>query len=169
MNRRQAIGILSIGGVARLSAALPDRDRFPGIYKLVGWKTTGPDGKITEPLGPNPFGRITYHKSGHLSVMLMRPDRETLTRINVQTATIDELRQALQAAQGAASGFIAYMGTYDVKQDRNLVIHHLEGGSSPSFKGTDFERHYELDNRGLTLSVPPALNSKLYWERVGDA
>jgi hypothetical protein len=174
MHRRQAIGILGLAGTGlagtgTLSAALSDRDRFPGIYKLVSWRTTNPDGTVIEPLGANPFGRITYHKSGHMSVMLMRRDRKTLARVDAQKANIDELRQALQTAQGAASGFIAYMGTFEVQQDRNIVIHHLEGGSSPSFAGSDFERHYELDSKGLTLSVPPALNSKLYWERVGEA
>jgi hypothetical protein len=169
MDRRQAMGILGLAGTASLSAALSDRDRFPGIYKLVSWRTTSPEGKVTEPLGTNPFGRITYHKSGHMSVMLMRRDRETPVRVNAQTAAMDELRQSLKTAQEAASGFIAYMGTFDVKQDRSIVIHHIEGGSSPSFGGSDFERHYEFDGRGLTLSVPPNLNSKLYWERVADA
>jgi hypothetical protein len=169
MDRRHAIGVLALAGTGTLSAALSDRDRFPGIYKLVSWRTTNPDGSVIEPLGANPFGRITYHKSGHMSVMLMRPDRKALARVDPQKASIDELRQALQAAQGAASSFIAYMGTFEVQQNRSIVIHHLEGGSSPSFRGSDFERHYELESNGITLSVPPALNSKLFWERVADA
>jgi hypothetical protein len=169
MDRRHAIALLGLAGSATLSAAPSDRDRFPGIYKLISWRTTNPDGTVTEPLGANPVGRITYHKSGHMSVMLMRRDRKAPPRVNAQTATIEELRQGLQTAQAAAAGFVAYMGTYDVKDDRSIVIHHLEGGSSPSFAGSDFERHYEIDSKGITLSVPPALNSRLYWERVGDA
>ncbi|HYL38970.1 MAG TPA: lipocalin-like domain-containing protein [Bryobacteraceae bacterium] len=169
MDRRQAIGVLGLAGVASLKAAPSARDRFPGIYKLISWRTTNPDGSVVEPLGPDPIGRITYHKSGHMSVMLMRRDRKTLPRINVQTATIDQLREAFRQAQATGAGFIAYMGTYDVDESRNIVTHHIEGGSSPTFSGANFERHYELTSKSLFLSVPPALNSKLEWERVGDA
>ena len=169
MDRRQAIGLLGMAGAASLIAA-PDRDRFPGIYKLVSWKTTNPDGSVTEPLGADPIGRITYHQSGHMSVQLMRRDRKPLPRLDIQTASADELRAALRAAQGGTtSGFVAYMGTYTVHEDRNIVIHHLEGGSAASMAGSDFERHYELTGKNLILSVPPSLTAKLIWERVADA
>ena len=169
MERRQVIS-LGLAGVASLTAA-SDSDRFPGIYKLVSWKSTNADGTVVEPLGADPIGRITYHKSGHMSVQLMRRDRKPLPRLDIQTASIDELRAGLRTAQsGTAGGFIAYMGTYEVQADRHIVIHHLEGGSSPAFSGQDFERRYELTDKGLNLSAPPNFDSnKLVWERVANA
>lgn len=170
MDRRQVIGLLGLAGVASLKAA-PDSDRFPGIYKLVSWKNTNPDGTVVEPLGAAPIGRITYHRSGHMSVQLMRRDRKPLPRLDIQTASIDELRAVLRTVQdGTAGGFVAYMGRYEVQEDRHIVIHHLEGGSSPAFSGQDFERRYELTDKSLNLSAPPNFDSnKLVWERVADA
>jgi len=169
MDRRQAIGLLGLAAGRCLTAAT-DRDRFPGIYKLVSWKNMNPDGTVVEPLGSDATGRITYHKSGHMSVQLMRRNRKPLPRLDIQTANIDELRAALRAAQGGtAGGFVAYMGTYDVHEDRSIVIHHLEGGSAANMAGSDFERHYEFSGKNLVLSVPPSLTAKIVWERVADA
>lgn len=167
MNRRQAIGALGLAAVASLPAVVSDRERFPGIYRVVSWKTTNPDGTVVEPLGANPIGRITYHKSGYM--MSMRCDRTPPVRINPQTANIEVLREEVRRAQGAASGFVAYMGTFEVQEDRSIVIHHLEGGSSPNFAGARFERRYEFTSKGLNLSVPANFNTRLEWERVGDA
>jgi len=169
MDRRQVISILGLAGAVSLKAAPSVPDRFPGIYKLNSWKTTNPDGTIVEPMGPDPIGRITYHKSGYMSAILMRRDRKAVPRIDIKSASIDELREAVRALQGANSGFVTYMGTYDVDEAKSQVTHHLQGGSSPSFIGVDFLRQYEFYSKGLYLSVPPQLNSKLEWERVADA
>lgn len=169
MDRRQVIGLLAFAGVADLHAAPSLRDRLPGIYKLISWKTSNADGTVAEPLGADPIGRITYHSNGLMSVMLMRPNRTPQPRLNIQTATIDELREAAREAQALGSSFIAYMGTFDVDEDRRIVTHRIVGGSSPAFTGANFERRFELTGNGLALSVPPNFNSRLEWERVGDA
>ena len=169
MDRRKAIGILGFAGIAGLQAASSAHERLPGIYKLISWKTTNPDGTVVEPLGAEPIGRITYHKNGLMSVMLMRRDRKASARINPQTATDEEVREVLRQTLGTNAGFIAYMGTFELNEDRSIVIHHIEGGSSPTFTGANFERRYTLTSKGLSLSVPPNFNSNLEWERVGDA
>lgn len=169
MDRRKAIATLGVAAAAGLKAAPSVQDRFPGIYKLNSWKQTNRDGSITEPLGPSPIGRITYHKSGYMSAILMRPDRKPLPRIDPQTATMEELREAVRSLQSASSAFITYMGTYTIDEAKSHVIHHLEGGSSPTFIATDFVRQYEFYSKGLYLSVPPQLNAKLEWERIADA
>jgi len=169
MDRRQAIGLLGFAGAARLGAAPSSREGLLGIYRLIYWRTTNPDGTVVEPLGADPIGRITYHKSGLMSVMLMRRNRSPQSRVNVQTAGIDELREAVREAQAMGSNFIAYMGTFDVDEDRRIVTHRIVGGSSSSFSGANFERRFELTGNGLVLSVPPNFNSRLEWERVGDA
>jgi hypothetical protein len=60
MDRRQAIGLLGFAGVPGLGAAPSSRDRLPGIYRLINWRTANPDGTVVEPLGADPIGRITY-------------------------------------------------------------------------------------------------------------
>ena len=170
IHRREAMSLLgAAAGAASLKAAPSARDRFPGVYKLTSYKTTAPDGKVTDNLGPDPVGRITYHKSGLMSVMLMRRERTAPPRIDINTASIDELREALRQAQSYNGGFIAYMGTYTVDEPNSNVTHHLQGGSGPNFAGQDFLRRYELTDTAIVLSVPPQLNSRLVWERVGDA
>jgi hypothetical protein len=104
-----------------------------------------------------------------MSVMLMRRGRKPLGRVNAQTANIEEVREALRQTQGTNSGFIAYMGTYEIQEERSIVIDHIEGGSSATFAGSDFERRFEFTIKGLNLIVPPNFNSKLEWERVADA
>ena len=152
-----------------LKAAPSARDRFPGVYKLVTYKTTGPNGQVTDNLGPDPIGRITYHKSGLMSVMLMRRERTNPPRIDINTAGADELREALRQTRTSFGGFIAYMGSYTVDEPNSNVTHHLIGGSGANFAGQDFLRRYELTDTAIILSVPPQLNSRLLWERIGDA
>jgi hypothetical protein len=169
MYRRQAISAIGLAAVTGLQAQSSARDRFPGIYKLVTYKTTAANGEVTDNLGPDPIGRITYHKNGMMSVMLMRRERTVPQRLDMTSATPDQLREALRLAQANNAGFIAYMGTYTVEEAKSNVIHHLLGGSGANFAGQDFVRRYELTPTAVILSVPPQLNSRLVWERVGDA
>jgi hypothetical protein len=168
MNRRHAVGMLGLAGLASLKAA-PARDRFPGIYKLVSWRTTNEDGSIVEPMGHDPIGRITYHKAGYMSAILMRRDRKAPPRIDLKTALIDELREAVRQMQTNGGAFVTYMGTFDVDEKASTVTHHLQGGSSPTFIGIDFLRRYAFTEKGINLSTPPNFNSTLVWERVADA
>ena len=73
-------------------------------------------------------------------------------------------------------GYGAYYGTYEVKEDQKLVIHHLEGALFPNEIGADNIRYYEFMGDRVRLIIPDIVNGKvqpkspnarsLVWERL---
>src|SRR6185295_10883621 len=77
MQRRRAIQLAGLAATAvRLSAAAAVREKFLGVWKLVSYDSHPQDGPVRQVYGPNPIGRITYDKAGHMSAFLMRPGRK---------------------------------------------------------------------------------------------
>ena len=160
MQRRQALGLLGTAAVANLKAAPSARDRFIGVYKLVTYQRKSRSGEVTDIYGPNPVGRIAYDKAGRMFALLMRPGRKPPK--DPQAVTLEEYREI-------QSGFIAYMGTFDVDEALHTVVHHVEAASTPAWVGTDLKRAYEFAGNRLTLTVPGANGATVAWEREKDA
>jgi len=160
MRRRQALGLLGAAAVTGVEAAPTARDRFAGVYRLVSYQRKAPNGDVTEVYGPNPIGRITYDRAGRMSALLMRPGRKPPE--SPQAVTLEEYREIHR-------GFVAYMGTFDVDEASDTVVHHVEAALNPAWVGTDLKRHYEFSGNRLTLSIPGATTTTLVWERERDA
>ena len=163
MNRRHLVGAL---GAAAFAA---DRDRFPGVYKLLSCERKAKDGSVSYPYGEHPVGRITYDKAGRMSAQLMRPGRKQTTATTpgssttFRSASVEDLREAI-------SGFIAYFGTFDVDPSARVVTHHVQGCLVPSWVGVDLKRSYEFSGeKRLVLSAGSAdASTRLVWEREPD-
>ena len=90
-------------GIAGHQRPAPDRpasrcvkEQFFGTWKLVSWKIQEASGElIVSPLGPDPLGWIMYQPGGHMSVVLMRPDRPTFASNNLIEASPEEGRGCL--------------------------------------------------------------------------
>jgi hypothetical protein len=142
------------------------RDRFVGVYRLISCERRSKDGRVENPYGENPIGRITYDKAGRMSAQLMRPGRRSTVAPGASliagNASAEEIREAV-------SGFISYFGTFDVDESARTVTHHVEACLVPSWVGTDLVRTYRFTSSRLILQAVNAEDTiELTWERESD-
>ena len=142
------------------------RDRFIGTWRLVTFDATLPDGTQTrKPYGDAPEGRIQYEKSGRMSAMLMRSDRQRISTPLPENAPVEELRDL-------NTGFTAYYGFFDIDESKRIVTHHLKFANNPNWVGTDLVRSYQFDNNKLILTAASPARAgatlRLVWERLPD-
>jgi Lipocalin-like domain len=135
MNRRN---ILSLCAMAAFGLTLMPGSALAQTAKdLVGtWKTvttiaTMPDGRRTEPYGPNPNNIMVFDANGRFVVVNARADLPKFASNNRAQGTADENKAIVQ-------GSIAYFGTYSVVD--KVIIQKVEGGTWPGWIGTDQKR-----------------------------
>lgn len=98
-------------------------------------------GDTTYSLGRHPIGYFIYDAAGTLSIQAMRAAPSgAFTQDSAPLSGMAEVRRS----------YFGYFGTYTVTSD-STVVHHVVGGSIPSYIGTDQLRNYRF--RGDTLSV----------------
>ena len=127
-------------------------DEFVGAWNLVSFQRKDKAGAITFPMGEKAVGRLTYDGLGRMSAQIMRPGRPTGDKVT------------------AYDGYIAYYGTYEVKEKEGAVIHHVEACLYPNWVGSDQRRLYRFSEGKLILraingSGGPGTESILIWER----
>ena len=152
--RRRATGwttaILLTAAGWTMPAALAQTDaadaaRFVGAWEYVRSETLQDDGTWQQmATADGRTGLIMYTASGHMSVHIMRHDREARD----------------------SEGYTAYFGTYHVDVRDGLVIHRRTGNISPNGVGTDARRGYAFADDTLTLTVAPANRARLVWRRL---
>jgi hypothetical protein len=146
------------------------RDRFIGVWSLVSYEATNKSsGEVSYPLGPKPFGRLTYDAAGRMSAQLMDPRRRAIggspersALAGAQKASCEEMREML-------SGFSAYCGTFDVDESSRTVIHHVQACLIPSWVGSEQHRQFEFSGNQLILtSAKQDSVGRLVWQRERD-
>jgi Lipocalin-like domain len=100
---------------------------------------------------------------GHMSVAIMRADREPFAAEDLLGGTSKEKARA-------AETYVSYSGRYVFRGDR--VIHHVELSLFPNWSGVEQERLVEVTGKRLTLRTRPLLlggvlqSARVVWERV---
>jgi Lipocalin-like domain len=136
-----------------------------GTWKLVSFESRSADAAISRPFGARAVGLLMYDAHGHMSVVLMQPDRPTFASGDPAGGTPEEIKAAFE-------GFSGYCGTYEVDEARGTVTHHVEANAFPNWVGTDQQRFFTLVGRRLTLRTAPMLDDgqivtlTAVWERV---
>ena len=141
-----------------------ERDRFLGVWKLKSYESRYSDGRVVQPYGPNPVGRITYDRAGRMSAQLMNPDRNSkVVPSEAAKASEADLREILRGA-------ISYYGTFTVDEKSGTVQHKVEFCNFPAWVGTDQIRRYQFGPSGLlTLRVTRGdAENVLVWEKQPD-
>ncbi len=134
--------------------------RFIGHWRLISYDQISTSGEVTQPLGKDPIGRISYDTGGHMSAQLMRRDRSWFANSDYRKGTDAEIRDAF-------TGYSAYYGSYTVDEKGGTVTHHVEGAWFPNWIGTKQVRRYEFSGNRLTLRADlPAGPGVLVWERI---
>jgi len=141
------------------------RARFIGVWRLVSCERKFADGRVSNPYGEKPVGRITYDQAGRMSAILMRTGRQSTVPAGLSLiaghASGEEIRDAVD-------GFTAYFGTFEVDESTQLVIHHVQACLVPSWVGTDLKRTYRFHENRLTLTADATGVTELIWEREAD-
>jgi hypothetical protein len=119
-----------------------------GTWKSASTIVTGPDGRKTEPFGPNPNSILVFDANGRFVLVNTRPDLPKFASNNRMQGTAEENKAIVQ-------GSIAYFGTYSVA-DKVLTLK-LEGGTWPNWTGTDQKRPIlSFMGDDMKLSTPAA-------------
>jgi hypothetical protein len=127
------------------------KEQVSGTWKLVSWKIEQANGELIDPpLGPVPLGWIMYQPEGHMSVVLMRPDRPKFASNNLMEATPEEIKAAFE-------GYVSYCGSYEVNEQERFVIHRLQLSWFPNLVGTEQKRFFEFADDRLILKTPPLM------------
>ena len=147
--------ILSLCAIAALGLSLMPGSAFAqtakdlvGTWKPVSVTVTGPDGRKSEPFGPNPNSILTFDATGRFVLVNTRPDLPKVASNNRMQGTAEENKAIVQ-------GSIAYFGTYSVVD--KVIIEKVEGGTWPNWVGTEQKRPIiSLTGDEMKLSTPAA-------------
>jgi hypothetical protein len=168
MNRRRAAAAIALAPlVAGQTKKSNVRDGFIGVWKLVSYEATNKiSSAISYPLGPKPFGRLTYDSAGRMSAQLMNPGRRAIggspersTVAVMRGASCEEMREML-------TGFSAYYGRFEVDESSRTVTHHVEACLIPSWVGSEQHRRFEFAGNQLILTSEKQESiGRLVWQR----
>jgi hypothetical protein len=115
--------------------------RLVGTWRVVEFCDVSTAGDTTYPLGRQPIGFFIYDPAGTLMIQAMRtPHAGAFASDSLPLRGMAELGES----------YFGYFGRYTVTSD-STVIHHVTGGTLPSYVGTDQRRNYRI--RGDTLSI----------------
>jgi hypothetical protein len=134
-----------------------------GTWRLVSWQAHGADGTVTYPLGEHAVGYLVYTADGRMFAQLMRPGRPGF-------ASGDMLRGTAAENAAAVGGYVAYSGTFEVRD--GAVFHRVDLSLFPNWIGGEQRRSIAWDGDRLILSSPPvlvagrALVHRIVWERT---
>jgi hypothetical protein len=138
--------------------------KFYGTWRLISCVAQSPDGQTLYPFGKNAQGRASF-EPGRFSFQVLNPERRKFASADPRDATEQEVRVAF-------TGYLAYYGSFIVKEDESIIVNHVEAASIPNWIGSDQVRHYRFEGNHLILRTPPLprdgveLVMTLTWERL---
>jgi hypothetical protein len=134
-----------------------------GTWRLDSFVVRDDEGNISYPMGPDAEGLLTYTDDGRMTVQWGEANRPRLAVADWWSATDTEI-------SAAARGFLAYSGTYEIRD--GTVAHRIELSLMPNWVGEVFLRTVAFDGDTVTLSTPPTpigghlQVATLVWRRV---
>ena len=146
-------------GTAATTAA-PTAKNLIGTWRLVSDVNTAADGAKVEPFGSAPEGTAIFDGGGHFAIVISRPDLQKFASNNRMQGTSEENKAIVQ-------GSIGFFGTYALAD--NVLVQHVEGGTWPSWTGTDQRRtitSFAGDEQTWTTVASFGGKSELHWRRV---
>jgi len=138
-----------------------DVEQLQGCWLLRAYELQQADGSVVHPMGEQPEGLLVYSPAGHMSVHLLQPGAPPPPPEQLPPGLSPDL--ALSYAC-----YSSYFGRYTVDRAQGIVTHHLRGASVLAWAGSEFPRHYRLENDRLTLSAAvtgQGSRAVLVWQR----
>jgi hypothetical protein len=146
-------------------APIEMKNSVVGVWKLLRFEFQAEGNRIIYPFGKEAHGSFIYTKSNRFSVQLMRVDRPKFQIADQQQGTVEETLASYR-------GSISYFGTYQVDEEKGIIIHFVEGSIFPNMEGTEQIRYFELKENILQLRTPTfkvggeVTFGILLWERI---
>jgi hypothetical protein len=128
-----------------------------GTWRLVAFEETSPNGERVYPYGWDAVGLLVYTDTGHMSVQIMRRDRQPLPDVTFEEMSAEQVKRAI-------GGFTGFCGTYSIDTDDPVVVHQVECHVLPGSVGKDLRRSYKLEGDSLVLK--PSATRTITWERI---
>ena len=131
------------------------RKQLIGTWRLLSYEDRDdPNGEWTYRFGKNPKGYFIYDETGHVAIQIMK------TPPPPKFASGNDAKPTPEEALAVYSSYTAYFGTYTIDEAKHAVVHHVEGGTRPSYIGTNQERPFELSGDRLIIG------DQKTWRRV---
>jgi len=116
---------------------------------MVSWtRRAVATGVVTNAMGPDPVGYLSYHPDGRLMAVVVSRERPAL-KGEVPT---DAEKVAL------FDSMLAYAGTYTFENGR--VVHHVDASWNPAWGVSDLIRPFSIDGNRLVISGAPGVDPK---------
>jgi hypothetical protein len=143
-------------GKPHIASARVTQERLVGTWKLVSYEVG-----VTHPMGRDAVGLLIYDGDGRMSLQIMRPDRPKFLSAGSKEGGYEV--GSPHETMSAFRGYIAYFGTYDVKEKERFITHHIEGSLFPNWVGRDQIEFFEVSEDMLTWGLDPIRYS---WKRI---
>jgi len=108
-----------------------------------------------------PFGKdiraILFYDDEYMSVQIMMPHDLPLEHMPEKKIKLKDLAWALMNL-----GYMGYFGKYEIDEEKQVIIHHVEGAIVQSLVGGKEVRKYRFEHGEMTLSAGPM---ELTWIR----
>jgi hypothetical protein len=118
-----------------------------GTWKLVAWRRIVDDRTVSYPLGEDADGVLIYTPGGGMAVVLTAANRPDMPKNDPLGGDVDK-------RAGAYSTCLAYIGTYEVRDDE--VVHRIDVSLYPEWSGDVQVRPFKYTGDELVLRTPPA-------------
>lgn len=116
---------------------------------MVSWtRRAVATGLVTNAMGPDPVGYLSYHPDGRVMAVVVSRERPAL-KGEVPT---DAEKVAL------FDSMLAYAGTYTFENGR--VVHHVDASWNPAWGVSDLIRPFSIDGNRLVISGAPGVDPK---------
>jgi hypothetical protein len=141
------------------------RDQLIGVWKLVSYEFRLADGILIRPMGQGVQGILIYDATGYMALQVIDPERPRFASEDWMSGTDAEIKSAWE-------GVMAYYGTFEVLEERGMIVHHVQGSSFPNWNGIDREQLFEFADERLKLLTLPMkmggeqLVGQLVWQKV---
>lgn len=141
------------------------RDQLIGVWKLISYEFRLADGILIRPMGQGVQGILIYDATGYMALQVIDPERPKFAAEDWMSGTTDEIKSAWE-------GVMAYYGTFEVLEERGMIVHHVQGSSFPNWSGIDREQLFEFAGDQLKLLTLPMkmggeqLVGQLVWQKV---
>ena len=145
---------------AERGSAADVRARLIGTWRAVSMHEQDADGQLTYPLGEEVKGQLIYTADGRMSAHLVRADMARFAESDLREATVEERAKAWL-------DYVGYYGTFSIDEEKQAVIHHVEGSWFPNMARSRQVRYFRFEGERLTLNadIPPG-KVQVVWEKI---
>jgi len=117
-----------------------------GTWTLVSLKNEQ-DGKITEPLGPNPKGLLIFDRSGRYAFLMFVPDLPKF-------ASNSRVKGTPEENKAVVVGSLAHFGKYSVNEKEGTFSLYPEASTFPNWVGIEQKRSFSISKDEFKMTNP---------------